>query len=105
MNVSVRVTIAGLFALFLLSGCKSQGIGERCTVGLNSDCEEGLVCVQAETTYGVCCPLGQTCTSNPPETIDAAPFDTATADAAVPDVSDTDGSNGDAASSVDGATE
>ena len=85
MNGLARVTIAGSFASFLLSGCQSQGIGERCTVGLNSDCEQGLVCVAAESTYGVCCPLGQTCASNPPETIDAAPLDAASADAASPE--------------------
>jgi hypothetical protein len=97
MNLLARVTVAGFFALCLLSGCKSQGVGERCTVGLNSDCEQGLACVAAGTLYGVCCPPDQTCVSNPPETIDAATFDAAAADSATPDSAPLDGSENDAA--------
>jgi hypothetical protein len=100
MNLLARPIIAGYLALFLLSDCKSQGIGERCTVGLNSDCEQGLACVAAGTAYGVCCPPDQSCASNPTETVDAA-----TTDAAPPDAGDNDGSTGDAPSPEDGRAE
>jgi hypothetical protein len=95
MNFLARVTTLGCFAVFLLAGCKNQGIGERCTPNVIGDCEQNLACVQGGTGYGVCCPTNNlSCAPNPPETTDAAG----------PDASDGNGEPGEDGSSDDGST-
>jgi hypothetical protein len=103
MNLSARLTTVGCFALFLLAGCKGQGIGERCTFGVNSDCEQGLACFQGKD-YGVCCPAGgQSCAPNPVETDAASPDASDGEGGATEEPSSDDGSTSDAASTDDGA--
>lgn len=73
MNPFARFAAAAALAVVsMATGCKGQGIGERCTFGINSDCEDGLLCFQG-TPYSACCPAnGPTCAPNVQIVPDAA---------------------------------
>jgi hypothetical protein len=64
----IRTVLLGVaFALAIAPGCAKQGEGERCAPNAagNTDCDDGLVCVQGEELlddvetaddFGRCCP-------------------------------------------------